>query len=327
MDPLARQLTRYVNETLGVEATITRWSDARRLAPFLKDLYRFAELRLLDTPFLLLIDRDPTERPPATVRKHVDMIQEKRDVIVVYARSGLTAYNRKRLVEQRVPFIVPGNQMYLPPLGLDFREHFKRLQAERPALSPATQVLVLHALLRRKTDVLVPAQVAEQFGYSRMTMTRAFDELEALELGTIARQGRERHLRFDADRRALWDRAQPLLRSPVTRRAFVQRARQKPLGAVAGLAALAEYSMLAPPRHPVFALGRDEWKDVREGQKITQVREPDEHVQELEIWSYRPRLFTEGDCVDRLSLYLTLRDNPDERVEAALGEMMRGLPW
>ena len=42
-----------------------------------------------------------------------------------------------QLVEQRVPFIVPGNQMYLPPLGLDFREHFRRLQAERPTPTPA----------------------------------------------------------------------------------------------------------------------------------------------------------------------------------------------
>jgi len=327
MDPMVRELTRYLDETLGVEATVTIRSNGQRLPPFLKELYRFAELRLLDTSFVLMIDRDANERPPATVRKHLNLVREKRDVTVVYVRRRVMAYNRKRLVEQRVPFIVPGNQMYLPPLGLDFREHFRRLQAERTTLSPATQVLVIHALLRHEDDVLVPAQVAERFGYSRMTMTRVFDELETLGLGTVAMQGRERHLRFDVDRRNLWEKAQPFLRTPVTKRVFIQRVTPKPPGLVAGLAALAKYSMLAPPENPISALSRDDWKVVRGKQKVIEMREPDEHMQEIEVWSYRPHFFAKGEFVDPISLYLSLRDNPDERVEAALDEMIRKLPW
>lgn len=37
----------------------------------------------------------------------------------VYILQGLEAYNRKRLIQQKGPFIVPGNQLYLPDLGID----------------------------------------------------------------------------------------------------------------------------------------------------------------------------------------------------------------
>ena len=36
--------------------------------------------------------------------------------------------------------------MYLPPLGLDLREHFKALHKEVETLSPAAQACVLYAL-------------------------------------------------------------------------------------------------------------------------------------------------------------------------------------
>lgn len=38
---------------------------------------------------------------------------------VVYVTTTLASYERKRLVQQKVPFIVPGNQLYLPELAID----------------------------------------------------------------------------------------------------------------------------------------------------------------------------------------------------------------
>jgi len=45
---------------------------------------------------------------------------------------------------------------------------------------------------------------------------------------------------------------------------------------------------------------------------------------EIEVWSYAPILFAKDKLVDRLSLYLSLKESKDERVEAALEEMMKG---
>lgn len=323
----AQQAARYIEETLAVQASPVPWRGRDRLPPLLNERYRFAELRLLGTDCLLMIDLNEEESSPATVRKHMDLTRQKSDAVVIYVRPQVTAYNRKRLIEQKVPFIVPGNQMYLPMLGLDLREHFKRVRAKPPTLGPATQALVLHALLREAGDLLTPVDLARRLGYSAMTMTRAFDELEAVQLGEIAVRGRQRCLRFAKDRRALWKKAEPLLRSPVTKRLFIQPIPRAASALLAGLAALSRYSMLAPPPHPVHALGRKDWKAAAARHKIVQVPEPDVDAQEIEVWSYRPALLADGDRVDPLSLCLSLRDNRDERVEAALEEMMRTLPW
>lgn len=43
---------------------------------------------------------------------------------------------------------------------------------------------------------------------------------------------------------------------------------------------------------------------------------------ELELWSYAPALLSSASTVDRFSLYLSLRTRTDERIEAALDELM-----
>jgi hypothetical protein len=50
----------------------------------------------------------------------------------------------------KIPFIVPGNQLYLPDLGLDLREYFRqRSPTAQSALSPSAQAMLITALLHQ----------------------------------------------------------------------------------------------------------------------------------------------------------------------------------
>jgi hypothetical protein len=276
---------------------------------------------------LLVIDANPEEQSPATVRKHLDMLQSKQPAELIYVRARVTAYNRKRLIEQKVPFIVPGNQMYLPMLAIDLREHFRRIREEAPTFSPSTQVVVLHAMLRDAGQVLIPSEMAPLLGYSAMTMTRAFDELETAKLAEVTVRGRERCLRFIGDRREIWEKAQPFLRNPVSKRLFIRRINGAEGATHAGLTALAHYSMLAPPAYTTYALSREEWKTLRQQHKIIEVPVQDPDVSEIEVWWYSPARFAEHGMVDQLSLYLSLKADHDERTETALEEMMEKIEW
>jgi len=322
-----RQLERYLHEALGIAASIRPWRGAERLPHFLREQYGFAETTLLGTFCLLAVDTGGAEQSPAVVRKHIDLLRTKQDGEVIYVRPSVTAYNRKRLVEHKVPFVVPGNQMYLPMLAIDLREYFRRQRAELPTFSPATQVVVLLALLRGGEDELIPSVVAGRLGYSAMTMTRAFDELEAANLGTVIIRGRERCLRLTRDRQELWAKAQPFLRSPVLKRLFIRRIDPNKSEIRAGLTALARYSMLAPPAHATYAFSRDEWKRWCQRHKVIDVPAQDPDVQEIEIWNYSPVLFEKEGFVDPLSLYLSLKGDNDERLQSALDEMMREQGW
>ena len=327
MQTVLHELERYLHDALGVSVKTTPWSGVGQLPPVLRERYRFAKAELLGLRALLVIDANPEEQSPATVRKHLDMLQSKQPAELIYVRARVTAYNRKRLIEQKVPFIVPGNQMYLPMVAIDLREHFRRIREEAPTFSQSTQVVVLHAMLRDAGQVLIPSEMAPLLGYSAMTMTRAFDELETAKLAEVTVRGRERCLRFIGDRREIWEKAQPFLRNPVSKRLFIRRIHGAEGATHAGLTALAHYSMLAPPAYTTYALSREEWKTLRQQHKIIEVPVQDPDVSEIEVWWYSPARFAEHGMVDQLSLYLSLKADHDERTETALEEMMEKIEW
>jgi hypothetical protein len=175
--------------------------------------------------------------------------------------------------------------------------------------------------------MLTPSEIARHLGYSAMTMGRAFDELESVGIGEHSVKGKERHIRFQATGKDLWEQTRQFMRTPAKRRMniLVQATSTPAVGA--GLSALAHYSMLAEPKNPVYAFGSDEWKTWSRRHTITELSAPEPGSLEIELWTYSPAQFAVEGFVDRLSLYLSLKDIDDERVEAAIGDMMEAMQW
>ncbi len=225
MADLKHAITEYFLQTLGAEVSPVTWRKDSGLAHYLTERYRFYQADILGQSVLFMVDGFQAEESPVAIRKHITQVRSKCDSPIVYVRERVTAYNRKRLIEQRVPFVVPGNQMYLPDLGIDLREHFRKQTSIQTRFSPAAQAVVIHALLRNENNPLTAAEVATELGYSSMTLGRAFDEMEAAEIAKSKVVGRVRLVSLTGDRRAIWERAQPMLKSPVKARHFVQGVR------------------------------------------------------------------------------------------------------
>ncbi len=327
MDHMDISFERYLKETLNLCIQPKKWKEAEKLPFFLRNLYAFFEVTILETSCLAMVTKDETEQTPATIRKHILQVQKKWNHEVIYVQQKVTAYNRKRLIEHKLPFVIPGNQMYLPFLRIDLREHFKKIRNTESRWSPSTQAVILYALFHDGEPRFTPKNLANCLGYTAMTMTRALDELEGAGLGQIAMEGRERVLRFDRDKKELWRNALETLRSPVKKRLWVKHFLNKPLGMKAGLSALAYYSALAEPANPVFAIEGKKWKGIKikKNLRVLEIAEPS--ASELEIWSYPPELFAKDGVVDRFSLHLSMQANDDERVESALEEMMEQVAW
>ena len=96
----------------------------------------------------------------------------------------------------------------------------------------------------------------------------------------------------------------------------------------AGISALSHLSMLADDPIPTYAMSSAAYKSAFEGGKIVEIAVGNGRSALIEIWSYAPAVLArDGDAVDRLSLYLSLRDSPDERVQGQLSAMMEDVPW
>ena len=326
MPDLRARLERYLHDALGIVATLAPWDKEGGIPLFLQDRYRFLNGKLMNLRCLFMVDQREQEETPAAIRRHIDMVRNKWDGPVIYLRERITAYHRQRLIGQKVPFVVPGNQMYLPMLGIDLREHFRKLRQDQASLGPAAQAVLIHALLCTTAE-LCPTALAKHLGYSIMSMSRALDELDTAGLGHATTTGRKRHLRLAGPKLEVWEKAQPLLRSPVVRRNAIRLAPQTKLpGPRAGLDALAHYSLLAEPENLAVALDREDWKTLQaNGVETAMADEPEATI--IEVWSYPPTLFAAEGWVDRLSLFLSLRETQDERVQATLEQMLKEVSW
>jgi hypothetical protein len=327
---LATAVLRYLHEVLGIEAPgVKPWARANELPYFLRDAFEFSELELLGQPIVLAIGRAEAKQSLSEVRTWLDKVKALAGQPAVYVTDAMASYDRRRLIEQKVPFIVPGNQLYLPDLGLDLREYFRQRTLTTEALSPSAQAMLITALLRQpwQSD-WQPSKVAIALGYTPMTLSRAVKELTAAGLATAYTVGRARWLRMELPPEQIWERAKPALRTPARRSVWVAAhatATHRPRR-LAGLSALARYSMLSEPKWPVYALTAADWKAATDAE-VRELPEPETGAQEWQLWSYSPALMPDATTVDPLSLMLSLQENADDRIQLALDELKGQLPW
>jgi hypothetical protein len=218
--------------------------------------------------------------------------------------------------------------MFVPDALVDLRDHFPRPAAARPKrLSAAAQCVLFRHLLRRDFEAKPLADVARALGYSAMTLTNVRDELLAAELCTERTEGRAKPLQFAAHGRELWQRALPLLRSPVKRTVGVGVITRRLRVIDAGLTALARRTMLAEPRVRTAACDQKALRRAIAERVVFVEATEDEPAVQVQAWIYDPARLTADLAVDPLSLWLSLRDDTDERVQAALAQLLETVPW
>lgn len=325
-----RSIASYLQEVLGVSVVPEPWQVPDCLPFFLRDKYQFSRFSLLNTPCLLLHDRTECEINPLAVGKHIMQVRQHWDGEVVYLCETISSYARKRMIEQKIQFVVPDTQLYLPSFGIDLREYYYKRRCKATLVSPSTQVVIIHALSHGCEQPFSPSALAKRLGYTSMTMTRAFDELEVLEIGEIVAKGKERLLYAPHGTKTLWQHARSVMRNQVKKRLWTRPPALDWPGVPAGLSALASYTLLAPPNRPVYAMSAAEWRGWKQHHNDVaefSIPEQEEHSCELELWSYSPRLFAYHDRIDQFSLYLSLQSEEDERVQSALEHMMEQVIW
>jgi DNA-binding MarR family transcriptional regulator len=325
-DNLAEALERYLAQTLHEPVEVRVFQNIKRLPTFLERAYHFFESKIRGRRCVFLAaGQQPAT--PSDIAKHVAVARSAVDAIIVYAAPVLSAHNRARLIAQGVAFVVPGNQLYIPELAMDLREHF-RAPRLRPAdgLSPAAQAVLFHHLLHRDQDAKTASAIARRLGYSSMSIGRALDDLAAAGLAKTKKRGRERHLKFNIEGRALLEAARTMLRSPVRTVKYVRDGGASRNLKLAGESALANLTDLSPPRLTTYAVAASDWKGVAKNFAYTEV-EHSEAEFAVETWSYDPAGLSDGPLVDPLSLYAQFSEHRDERVSMAAQKLLEEVSW
>lgn len=327
MTSILKSFETYIYDDIGISLPKSNRIKVTSLPYFILDEYVLYRTNILHKEYILLITKTDQEVSPATIRKHTDLVREKFCEDIIFVHPSISSHNRRRLIEYKVPFVVPGNQMYLPDLMIDLRDHFYSARSIKTKFSPSTQTVILYILHHYPAQPFIPSQLANQLGYSNTAMTRAFDEIEAANIGRHDIEGRQRWLWIQDEKLSFWKKVLPCLKTPIRRQLWIRTLPDELRKYESGETALSDYSMLSPSRHKTFAAERKDWEFYKRRDDIEVLKSKEEADFQLQIWNYNPKIFAKGEMVDRFSLYLSLKDNDDERIQGALEEMMETIEW
>ncbi len=265
---------------------------------------------------LLLVAKGELDYTNAQRRKISERIESVKHIPVVFYFDHLLTYERDRMVEQGVYFVVPDKFAFVPTLIINRRSIKSEI---KESLYPSTQYILLYHLQIESLDGLSLKKLEDKVPYKYKTIAKSIKQLEAL--GVVRLEGsRNKKLVFELSGKELWEKASNNLIDPI--KSIEYTSDVFPEGDIGGISALSHYSMLAPEDVPTRVLTA-EW--VREHKSAIPELHSFEDTQRIEIWKYPP-LGTSG-YVDKLSLYLILKDDNDPRVEKEIEIMMNDIKW
>ena len=247
------------------------------------------------------------------------------EYIDIYKANELnTFYIKEKLMEEGIPFVIDGKQVFLPFIGYLLSKENERELPPIHLISFLTQKMLLIAIYERWNEVKV-SDAAKRLEVSTKSASRCFDELEYLNIDVLGMKGKSRVINIPDDREQLWQQIESVLRNPVIRR-FILR-KDMNLEKKAGISALCEYSLLSDNAYPTYAVTKKELKasGVKEEKQVSALEEIGCVILEL---GYFTDFLGKG-LQDPLSVVLSLteEEQEEERVNISINEMLEEYVW
>jgi len=158
-----------------------------------------------------------------------------------------------------------------------------------------------------------------------MTISRAVKELLSFKIITVVGL-KEKSIRFIFKGKDLWFKILPILRSPVRDIWFVDQIMKDNLFRIGGETALSSYTMLAGSNLKTYVVGKDEFRSMKELGSLKNLDKKNGDYK-IEVWLYNPVILSQQKEVDKLSLFLSFKDEDDERTVRALQDLINEIQW
>lgn len=245
---------------------------------------------------------------------------------VVFILSPSPTYERQRLMEKSVYFVMSDKYANLPMLVALERVTNRKIPDK---LTPVAQYLLLFHLQIESIEGKSIKAIASIMPYSYESISIGLTCLTDIGLcEKVAVDWRNKSVRFKSTGRKLWDDAVKYMINPVERRYFSDGLKTSQKFTVCGINALSHYTMLNPDPERWIMMSAKEYRDAYSEGKVINPNEFDGETI-IEIWKYPvvSRLKSSPEWVDKLSLALSLREDEDPRVEEEVEHMIDNFQW
>jgi DNA-binding transcriptional regulator YhcF (GntR family) len=333
-----KTLIAYIKDVVGLEIEIQPLAKATmdKLPMYLTEGYQWHKLVLAGRPCIIAQMKEANAFGIVQMEKHFEQMKTAMQLPVIAIFDKLEAYQRKRLIEKRIAFIVPDKQLYMPEFLIDLREYGIVDKKKQSTLTPIAQQLFLIYILDKQNDkqleYLTFKELANLLDTNPMGITRAVENLKYHELIEVTGE-KEKFIRFMLDRKQMWHNAEHrnILINPVLKSVYVD---EKPRGIFmlhSNSSALPEYSDINFTRQEFYAIEKNMFYALQKSNALINANKYEGEYC-VEVWKYNPeivinQLLNNTRVVDPLSLYLCFKENQDERVEMALEQIIEKFVW
>lgn len=246
--------------------------------------------------------------------------------VVFILKPGPT-YERQRLVDKGVYFVMSDQYAHLPMLIALEKTCIRK---KSKVLTPVAQYLLLYHLQEGSLEGLSAREMAELIPYSYESVALGITCLEDVGLcEKLKTSQRKKILHFGRKGEELWNEAQPYLMSPLESRVFCDDIRIDAADfPVCGINALAHYTWLNPDPERMMMMSGKEYRSLKSREVLIHPNTYDgDYI--IEVWKYPAvgRKDESKQWVDRLSLALTLKADPDPRIEKEVERLIKEMQW
>ena len=245
---------------------------------------------------------------------------------IVFLLPACPAYERQRLIDKDVYFVVSEKYVHLPMLLANERVR-KTKQAK--TLTPVAQYLLLYHLQIGSIEGMAARDIEDKIPYSYASITLGLTCLEDLGLCKKVAEGSKRKvIHFDMKGMNLWEQAQPFFVNPVEERIYCDGLLSDDSFPECGINALAHYTRLNPDPERTIMMSVKQLRNFKSSEALVRPNEFDGNII-IEAWKYPPVTATgvKAEWVDKLSLAISLREDEDPRVEGEVERLINETEW
>lgn len=264
-----------------------------------------------------------TSLTPLQYRRYADRIGEALNLPIVFILDSITYLYRTRLIEQGVYFVVSDKYVFLPTLIINAQAKQKKSKRGK-LLSPSAQYILLYYLQSQLDTDCTIKDFEQSVPFSYQSIGRALIDLENFDLcKSEVISNVEKRIYFPESKRELWNKAQTHMRNPV-RWIYYTDDELPQVGVTSGINALSHYSHLNPEQMQTIAISEKDFKVlIKDKLDLNEI----EGNNKIEVWIYPPKMVGNYEYADKLSLYLSMQDEHDARIEKELEIIIEKMSW
>jgi hypothetical protein len=323
---MKNKVQKYLKETVGLSADITKMQDEqlKKLPLYLEHAYHYYLFESEGQLLALAENNAAIFKTAGQLKKQSNAIRQYLGMPVVFVINNPSAQLKRKMIQERINFIVPESQVYLPELLISLKENGRQAQSFPELITPAAQLLLLYHLQVERLEKFTFKDIAQKLDYTPKTITKIAAELKTKNLCEIEGT-KEKRFTFETERKQLWQLAEPQMQSPIAKSYYTHKKGDADF-CQSGDLALSHYTFLSDTEKQDYAIYKTEFEALKEREYWEYLDETEGYVR-IEVWKYNPRLLSNNGYIDPLSLYLCYRGDANERIEAEIKELIDKNIW